>query len=61
MWVHFTSRFRWRPKPGVSIRYDAGMRLRVTRACAAAALAACAAEKIVNLKTEKRHGARSDD
>lgn len=61
MWVVFTETFRWRPKSNVSIRYDAGMRMRVTRRCANAALAKGAAVRIDNPKSGGGHGARRDD
>lgn len=44
MWVEFVTVFRWRPKPGISIRYLPGMRLLVTRRCASAAIAKGAAK-----------------
>ena len=46
MRIEFTERFRWQPKPNVWIRYEPGMRLRVTRRCAAAAIEAGAAVRI---------------
>lgn len=61
MWVLFTKTFRWCPKSNVSIRYDAGMRMRVTRRCAHAALAKGAVVRIDNPKLGGGHGARRDD
>ncbi len=61
MWLLFTAPFRWRVPGGSVIRYDTGMQLRVTRACAAAALAAGVAEKVANPTAQAGHGAHSDD
>lgn len=52
MWVEFTQVFRWRPRSNVSIRYEPGMALRVTRRCAENALAKGAAIKTRNPKSD---------
>lgn len=44
MWVRFTADWTWRPTPRTAVAFRAGMVLRVTRACAIAALAAGKAE-----------------
>lgn len=59
MWVEFVEVFRWKPRPGVVIRYLPGMRLLVTRACAAAALAQGRAKKSSN--PESRNGKRRNN
>lgn len=59
MWVEFTEIFRWRPRPGVSIRYLPGMRLLVTRRCGSAALKKGAAVK--SSKPEADNGEKLDD
>ena len=61
MWVEFIATFRWRPKSNVSIRYRPGMRLRVTRRCADAALAKGAAVKSTDPSKDITHGERADD
>lgn len=48
MWVEFIAAFRWKPAPGVVIRYLPGMRLLVTRRCAEKAIAKGAAKKSKN-------------
>ena len=53
MWVRFTRQFRWKPRPGVMIRYPEGMRICVTRACAARAIAKGAAVKSTNPNAKK--------
>ncbi len=40
MRVKFSENFRWKPTPGVVIRYSAGMEKSVTRICGAKAIAA---------------------
>jgi hypothetical protein len=44
MWLRFTADFNFKPSPAVTISYRAGMTKNVTRACAAAAVAAAKAE-----------------
>jgi hypothetical protein len=44
MWVRFVAAFTWCPTPASAIAYPAGLVANVTRACAAAALAAGKAE-----------------
>lgn len=60
-WVEFSRTFRWRPTAHVSIRYSPGMRLNVTRRCAAAAVQAGAAARSTDPAKERRDGARNDD
>lgn len=53
-WVEFVDDFRWTPIPKVSVMYKKGMRLFVTRACAAASIGK---EKAVpSTKPEKQNG-----
>ncbi|SMQ65882.1 hypothetical protein SAMN06295905_1340 [Devosia lucknowensis] len=44
-WVRFKADFDWRPKPGVTIAYLAGMHLLVTTRCSSAAIGADKAER----------------
>lgn len=59
MWVEFIAAFRWKPAPGVVIRYLPGMRLMVTRRCAEKAIAKGAAKKSKN--PEARNGKKRND
>jgi hypothetical protein len=45
MWVRFLADYDWKPKPAVTIAFNAGGVANVTRACAAAAIEAGKAEK----------------
>lgn len=54
--LRFLREFVWLPRPSVTVIYPAGGIYAVTRACAARALAAGAAERIPPAK-ERRHGA----
>ncbi len=54
MWVKFTDRFDWRPKPRVIIAYKPGMKVSVTKNCADAAVAAGKAEILETPTREQR-------
>lgn len=43
-WVKFLADHDWKPRPPITIAFKAGDVRYVTRACAAAAIAACCAE-----------------
>lgn len=53
MWLRFIADFRWRATRQLVMRFRVGGVHRVTRGCAAAALAAGAAVPVVNPKVRK--------
>lgn len=53
-WVQFTAGFSWKPKPQVTIVFEAGQIANVTRDCAAAAVARGRATRI------KRQGKKTE-
>lgn len=55
MWIEFTKRFDWKPKPAVTIVYKPGHRVSVTRRCGEEAIRL---ERGVAIRTPRR-GERS--
>ena len=53
-WVEFIADFEFRPSPSTSIDYLSGMRLSVTEACAAQAVAAGKAKRVATPKAADR-------
>ena len=53
-WVEFTGNFEFRPSPSTSIDYIEGMRLSVTEACAAQAVAAGKAKRVPTPKAAEK-------
>lgn len=51
MKLRFLQEFAWSPRPGVTIVYPAGGTFTVTRACAARALDAGAAERVARKRS----------
>ncbi|RVO41360.1 hypothetical protein CN093_08850 [Sinorhizobium meliloti] len=54
MWMRFLADYDWKPRPPVTIAFRAGDVKNVTRACAAAAIAAGRAEPTERPKNDRR-------
>jgi hypothetical protein len=57
-WVRFLADFDFKPKPPVTLAFKAGVVRNVTRACAAAAIAAGRAEPTERPTNDRRQASR---
>jgi hypothetical protein len=58
MWMRFLADYDWKPRPPVTIAFRAGDVKNVTRACAAAAIAAGRAEPTERPTNDRRQASR---